>query len=134
MAYFMEWEPDIAVIIRLSSRLLTLFSNSIRLWQQLPMNPSYIYAPHGSSSSTDILLGKSVNISFTYPNLQCHNMPIVFCIEKIFSNYNYNCARGCFRRVRVDVLAFKNKHSVLSAKWLRKKYNKGYNHGSKILC
>ena len=48
--------------------------------------------------------------------------------KDLFSNYFYNCVRGCFKRVRYDVLAFKNKHSVLSAKCLRKKYNKGCNH------
>ena len=67
----------------------------------------------------------------TYNVIICQ---LLFVLKSFFSNYNYNFARGCFRRVRVDVLVFKNKHSVLRAKWLRKKYNKGCNHGWKILC
>ena len=65
LTHLMEWEPGIGVIIRLRTGLLTLIFQQHRLWQQLPMNPSFIYAPHGSSPSTDILLEKSVNISFT---------------------------------------------------------------------
>ena len=84
LAYFMEWEPDIAVIIRLSSRLLTLFSNSIRLWQQLPMNPSYIYAPHGSSPSTDILLENKCDHLIAQPHLrQYQNVSIEYLDIKI---------------------------------------------------
>ena len=69
----MEWAPSIGVIIRLRIGLHTFVFQQHRLWQQLPMNPSYICAPHGSSPSTDLLLKNKCEHLITQPNLrQCY--------------------------------------------------------------
>ena len=92
-----------------------------------------IHAVFTSLLSRDLMYGWWT--TFDIQLLMIPHFRILFWRKKdLFSNYNYNFVRGCFRRVRDDVLAFKNKQSVLSAKWLRKKYNKGCNHGWKILC
>ena len=134
MAYFMEWEPDIAVIIRLSSRLITLFSNSTDYVSSYPWIRLTFMHLMGVRPVQTYCWKKVWTSHLPSPTYNVMICQLFFALKRFFSNYNYNCAMGCFRRVRVDVLAFKNKHSVLSAKWLRKKYNKGYNHGWKILC
>ena len=75
----MEWAPSIGVIIRLRIGLRTFVLQQHRLWQQLPMNPSYICAPHGSSPSTDLLLKTNVSISLPSPTSDnAMNMSIGF--------------------------------------------------------
>ena len=61
----------------------------------------------------------------TYNVIICQ---LFFALKRFIFQLLVQLCRGCFRRVRYDVLAFKNKNSVLSAKCLRKKYNKGCHH------
>ena len=128
MTHFLEWEPDIAVIIRLSSRLITLFSNSTDYdssypWIRLTFMHLMLVRP------VQTYCWKKVWTSHlpspTYNVIICQ---LFFALKRFIFQLLVQLCRGCFRRVRDDVLAFKNKHSVLSAKWLRKKYNKGCNH------
>ena len=88
LTHLMEWEPGIGVIIRLRTGLLTLIFQQHRLWQQLPMNPSYIYAPHENSPSTDILLVNKSEHLIVQPHLrQYQNVSIEYV--RMFYNFFY---------------------------------------------
>ena len=89
----MEWAPSIGVIIRLRIGLLTFVLHQHRLWQQLPMNPSHLFAPHRSSPSTDILMENKCDHLITQPHLrQCYEY-----VNWDFLSMDYNCRWISFR-------------------------------------
>ena len=89
----MEWAPSIGVIIRLRIGLLTFVLHQHRLWQQLPMNPSHLFAPHRSSPSTGILMENKCDHLITQPHLrQCYKY-----VNWDFLSMDYNCRWISFR-------------------------------------
>ena len=128
LAYFIEWEPDIAVIIRLSSRLLTLFSNSTAYDSSYPWIRLTFMHLMGFRPVHTYCWKKVWTSHLPSPTYNVIICQLFFALKRFIFQLQLQLCKVFFRRVRYDVLAFKNKHSVLSAKCLRKKYNKGCHH------